>query len=194
MGDEQDKLEDEMEQMHHQNERKLQMIKGKLYLLLSALSLGKELRIDRDKATIEVLFKELQDLAHQIPKQLAMAQVQGGASSRQQLTERNMADPLESDRRSTNQNTLNQIDHSRLPPEVQAAISRTPRTHYSTAVQGNEAYDNMRGGGGNTALRSPKNARVRSKSREAAMNELIDASAALTNEVATDFVDRGRFN
>jgi hypothetical protein len=35
------------------------MIKGKLYLLLSALSLGKEIRVDREKATIDAIFKEL---------------------------------------------------------------------------------------------------------------------------------------
>ena len=54
------------------------MYKGKLYLLLSALSLGKELRIDREKATIDVLFKELQELAHQLPKTIAMASGPGG--------------------------------------------------------------------------------------------------------------------
>ena len=40
------------------------MVKGKLYLLLSALSLGKEIRVDREKTTIDELFKELQELAH----------------------------------------------------------------------------------------------------------------------------------
>ena len=64
MTEEQDRIEDEIEQVHHANERKQQMYKGKLYLLLSALSLGKELRVDREKATIDVLFKELQELAH----------------------------------------------------------------------------------------------------------------------------------
>jgi hypothetical protein len=44
------------------------MYKGKLYLLLSALSLGKEIRVDRETVSIETLFKELQDLAHQLPK------------------------------------------------------------------------------------------------------------------------------
>ena len=44
------------------------MIKGKLFVLLSALSLGKDIRVDREKTSIEVLFKELQDLAHQLPK------------------------------------------------------------------------------------------------------------------------------
>ena len=56
------------------------MIRGKLFLLLSALSLGKDIRVDRDKASIDVLFKELQDLAHQLPKQLAMASVSASAS------------------------------------------------------------------------------------------------------------------
>ena len=49
------------------------MYKGKLYLLLSAMSLGKEIRVDREKATIDLLFKELQELAHQLPKSIAMA-------------------------------------------------------------------------------------------------------------------------
>jgi len=49
------------------------MVKGKLYLLLSALSLGKEIRVDRDNATIDTIFKELQELAHNLPKTLAMA-------------------------------------------------------------------------------------------------------------------------
>ena len=48
------------------------MLKGKLYLLLSALSLGKEIRVQRDTATIEELFKELQELAHQLPKTIAL--------------------------------------------------------------------------------------------------------------------------
>ena len=77
MTEEQDRIEDEIEQVHHANERKQQMYKGKLYLLLSALSLGKELRIDREKATIDVLFKELQELAHQLPKTIAMASTSG---------------------------------------------------------------------------------------------------------------------
>ena len=64
MADEQDRLEDEIEQVHHQNDRKQAMIKGKLYLLLSALSLGKEIRVDRETATIDTLFKELQELSH----------------------------------------------------------------------------------------------------------------------------------
>lgn len=49
------------------------MVKGKLYLLLSALSLGKEIRVDRDSATIDHLFKELQEIAHTMPKTIAMA-------------------------------------------------------------------------------------------------------------------------
>ena len=77
MTEEQDRIEDEIEQVHHANERKQQMYKGKLYLLLSALSLGKELRVDREKATIDVLFKELQELAHQLPKAIAMASTSG---------------------------------------------------------------------------------------------------------------------
>ena len=56
------------------------MVKGKLYLLLSALSLGKELRVDRDRATIDVLFKELQDIAHSLPKTIALASSSSNAS------------------------------------------------------------------------------------------------------------------
>jgi gas vesicle protein len=73
MTDEQERIEDEIEQIHHQNERKQQMYKGKLYLLLSALSLGKEIRVSRDTVTIDELFKELQEVAHQMPKTVAMA-------------------------------------------------------------------------------------------------------------------------
>jgi len=35
------------------------MFKGKLFLLLSALSFGKDIKVDRDSASIEILFKEL---------------------------------------------------------------------------------------------------------------------------------------
>ena len=49
--------------MHHQHDRKLAMLKSKLYLLLSAFSVGRELRIDRDKASMDDMFKELQHLA-----------------------------------------------------------------------------------------------------------------------------------
>jgi len=68
MAEEHDRIEDEIEQVVHANERKQQMYKSKLFLLLSALSLGKDLRVDRDSATIDTLFKELQELAHQLPK------------------------------------------------------------------------------------------------------------------------------
>ena len=37
----------------------LKSLNCKLYLLLSALSLGKEIRVDREKATIDAIFKEL---------------------------------------------------------------------------------------------------------------------------------------
>lgn len=72
MVEEQERLEDEIEQVHHANERKQQMVRGKLFLLVSALSLGKEIRVDRDKATIDTLFKELQDIAHNLPKTIAL--------------------------------------------------------------------------------------------------------------------------
>ena len=63
MGEEVEKLESEIEQTHHQHDRKLAMVKSKLYLLLSAFSVGRELRIDRDKASMDDMFKELQHLA-----------------------------------------------------------------------------------------------------------------------------------
>lgn len=50
------------------------MVRGKLFLLVSALSLGKEIRVDRDKASIDILFKELQEIAHNLPKTIALAQ------------------------------------------------------------------------------------------------------------------------
>ena len=59
MGEEQDKLENEIEQMHHTNERKQSMLKSKLYVLISAFSVGKEIKIDREKATADDMFKEL---------------------------------------------------------------------------------------------------------------------------------------
>ena len=59
MSEEVEKLEAETEQMHHQHDRKLAMVMSKLYLLLSAFSVGRELRIDRDKASMDDMFKEL---------------------------------------------------------------------------------------------------------------------------------------
>jgi hypothetical protein len=64
MTEEQEKLEGEIDQIHHQNDRKQQMMKSKLYVLLSAFSVGKELQVDRDTATIDDLYKHLQELAH----------------------------------------------------------------------------------------------------------------------------------
>ena len=58
------------------------MMKGKLYLLLSALSLGKEIRVQRDQATIEELFKELQEVAHQLPKTIALGLPQNQSAGR----------------------------------------------------------------------------------------------------------------
>ena len=67
MNKEQDRLEDEIEKNHLLNNRRVHVIKGKLYLLLSALSIGKKLRINRDRATIDSLFQSLQELAHKLP-------------------------------------------------------------------------------------------------------------------------------
>jgi len=64
MSDEQEKLEGELEAMHVTNERKQSMLKSKLYLLISAFSVGKEIRLERDKASVDDMFKELQELAH----------------------------------------------------------------------------------------------------------------------------------
>lgn len=35
------------------------MLKSKLFLLISAFSVGKEIRLERDKATVDDMFKEL---------------------------------------------------------------------------------------------------------------------------------------
>ena len=64
MNEEHEKLEDAIEQMHIANERKQTMLKSKLYVLISAFSVGKEIRLERDKATVDEMFKELQNLAH----------------------------------------------------------------------------------------------------------------------------------
>lgn len=64
MSDEHEKLDSEMEAMHVLNERKQAMLKSKLYLLISAFSVGKEIRLEKEKATIDDMFKELQELAH----------------------------------------------------------------------------------------------------------------------------------
>ena len=64
MADEQDRIEDEIEQIHQQHERKNQMVKGKLFLLLSAMSVGREITLDRERCSVDQLFKELTDLAH----------------------------------------------------------------------------------------------------------------------------------
>lgn len=59
MADEQEKLESEVEAIHSANERKHMMLKSKLYLLISAFSVGREIRVDRDKASVDEMFKEL---------------------------------------------------------------------------------------------------------------------------------------
>ena len=60
MAEETEKLEFEIDQIHHQHERKLQMLRSKLFLLVSAFSVGREIRIDRERATMDEMFKELQ--------------------------------------------------------------------------------------------------------------------------------------
>lgn len=64
MTDEQEKLECEIDQIHHQAERKQSMLKSKLYVLISAFSVGREIKIERETATADEMFKELQELAH----------------------------------------------------------------------------------------------------------------------------------
>lgn len=103
------------------------MVKGKLYLLLSALSLGKEIRVDRDKASIDELFRELQELSHQLPKTLAMASSSGGGQ-RHIRDERTPEKHTRRGRSTTPATSGSVIDHSRLPPEVAAVLARTPRT------------------------------------------------------------------
>lgn len=94
------------------------MIRGKLMLLLSAFSMGKEVRIDRDSASIDLLFKELTEIAHQLPKTIALAQ-SGATVSRQYQTTQPDTEKLD--------RSVGNIDVSRLPPEVAAVIARTPR-------------------------------------------------------------------
>ena len=101
------------------------MVKGKLYLLLSALSLGKEIRVNRESASIDELFKELQELSHQLPKTIAMAS-QGGYG-------KGPNDRTPEPERAHGKN----YDHSRFPPEVAAVLARTPRTGAAVA----SAYD-----------------------------------------------------
>jgi uncharacterized coiled-coil protein SlyX len=64
MADEHEKLEHELEQMHHTNERKQQMLRSKLFVLISAFSVGREIRSDRERTTVDEMFKELQEIAH----------------------------------------------------------------------------------------------------------------------------------
>lgn len=40
------------------------MMKSKLFVLISAFSVGKDMKIDRDIASIDDMFKELQEIAH----------------------------------------------------------------------------------------------------------------------------------
>lgn len=44
------------------------MLRSKLYLLVSAFSVGREIRIDRDRASMDEMFKELTQLAQTMPK------------------------------------------------------------------------------------------------------------------------------
>lgn len=59
MAEEAEKIEFEMEHLHHQHERKLQMLRSKMFLLVSAFSVGREIKLDRERATMDEMFKEL---------------------------------------------------------------------------------------------------------------------------------------
>ena len=161
------------------------MIKGKLFLLLSALSLGKDIRVDRDKTSIDELFKELQEIAHTLPKTIAMAQ---SSSQRPQLDRQSIEQQPE---RGAAASGMSHIDHSRLPPEVAAVLSRTPRT-LANAYESTAEYKNPVLYGKAPLRQSPKN--VRSKSRERTISAVLNESVNLANEIATDFVERGSFN
>lgn len=102
------------------------MVRGKLFLLVSALSLGKEIKVDRDKATIDILFKELQDIAHNLPKTIAL-----GVPT-QTVTRTKIERASEQPEGRSTHSTMGTIDHSRLPPEVVAVLARTPRPHAAT--------------------------------------------------------------
>ena len=102
-------------------------------------------------------------------------------------------EPLE--RRSVTPASQSGIDHSRLPPEVAAVLARTPRTGAAVATASYDStaeYQNpiLRG---KAPLRQSPRAR-RSKSRDRSINDALTASAALATELATDFVERGRFS
>ena len=73
MGDETEKLHFEIEQIHHQHERKAQMLKSKLFLLVSAFSMGRDLKLERERASMDDMFKELQHIAHTMPKKYMSA-------------------------------------------------------------------------------------------------------------------------
>ena len=57
------------------------MFKGKLFLLLSAMSVGKEITLDRSHCSIDQLFRELTDLAHHLPKKYAAVQSEQRAAA-----------------------------------------------------------------------------------------------------------------
>ena len=62
-----EKLEEEIAQINVKNEHKVQMLKGKLHLLLTTLSQekrGSASTIDCEKATIDEIIKALHELAH----------------------------------------------------------------------------------------------------------------------------------
>ena len=176
MTEEQDRIEDEIEQIHHANERKQQMYKGKLFLLLSALSLGKEIKVDREKTTIDALFKELQELAHQLPKTIAMASSTSAGVPRTRNRTPEQPDRAIATASLTPSTASLQplasgsgnIDHSRLPPEVAACLARTPRT----IVGDYQSNPNLHG---QAPLRNSP--RGRSKSRDRSLIAAMKASA-----------------
>lgn len=42
------------------------MIRSKLYVLISAFSVGKDIKIDREASTFDDMIKELQEIAHNL--------------------------------------------------------------------------------------------------------------------------------
>jgi hypothetical protein len=44
------------------------MFKGKLLVLLSAMSVGQEIAIDKERASVDAVFRELTELARQRPR------------------------------------------------------------------------------------------------------------------------------
>ena len=77
MDQETNRLENMVESMHKASERKMANIRGKLFLLHSMLSCGKEIIVHREQIQIDELFEKIQELAFQVSKQVAIASLVG---------------------------------------------------------------------------------------------------------------------